>query len=113
LLVAFYLSAAQGLVEFLQLFLYGCQVAQYVESRGARSVGSYRAALQAQCKALLDSQHSRSMMQLQQLLEHEQWVVVEVPASFQHIVEKLALRWGIRGMEFVIQLISLFVAACT
>ena len=76
---------------FVAFFIF-CQVGQYVESKGARSVGSYRAALQAQCKALLDSQHSRSVMQLQQLLEHEQWVVVEVHASFQHIVEKLALR---------------------
>lgn len=69
-------------------------MAAYGESCGIRTVGSFRASLQAQCKAFLDHQHSRSVTQLQGLLEHEQWVVVEVPASFQQIVDRLVARCG-------------------
>jgi hypothetical protein len=45
------------------------QVAAYAESCGARTLGSLRSSLQAQCKAFLDSQHGRCTMQLQHLLE--------------------------------------------
>lgn len=59
------------------------QVAGYIESVGARPTSSFRMSLQAQCKALLDHTHARSMQQLQGLLEAEQWVAVDVPAGFQ------------------------------
>jgi len=45
------------------------QIAAYAEACGARTLGSFRSSLQAQCKAFLDSQHSRCTMQLQHLLE--------------------------------------------
>lgn len=59
------------------------QVAEVVESVGARPLSSFRMALQGQCKALLDASHARCMTQLQGLLEAEQWVAVDVPAGFQ------------------------------
>jgi hypothetical protein len=61
---------------------------------GARTLGSFRSALQAQCKGLLDASHARAMNQLQHLLESEQWVAVEVPGSFQAIVDRLIARCG-------------------
>lgn len=70
------------------------QVASYTESLGARTLGTFRSALQGQCKGLLDSSHARAMNQLQHLLESEQWVAVEVPGSFQAIVDRLVARCG-------------------
>ncbi len=108
------------------MILLRTQIAVYGESCGARTLGSFRGSLQAQCKAFLDSQHSRCTMQLQHLLEvrptasththcfttvsnrhqlpptavfvipppqSEQWTMVEVPASFQQIVDRLLSRW--------------------
>jgi hypothetical protein len=82
-----------GLHFFLHL-LFACQVASYTETLGARTLGSFRSALQAQCKGLLDASHARSMNQLQHLLESEQWVAVEVPGGFQAIVDRLVARCG-------------------
>jgi hypothetical protein len=70
------------------------QVASYTEALGARTLGSFRSALQAQCKGLLDASHARAMNQLQHLLESEQWVAVDVPGSFQAIVDRLVARCG-------------------
>ncbi|KIZ01614.1 hypothetical protein MNEG_6350 [Monoraphidium neglectum] len=82
------------LYELKQLLDASEEVAAYAESCGARTLGSLRSSLQAQCKAFLDSQHGRCTMQLQHLLEGEQWTVVEVPASFQQIVDRLLSRCG-------------------
>lgn len=71
------------------------QVAAYVESVGARPLSSFRVALQAQCKGLLDAHHTRSMSQMQGLLEAEQWSAVDVPAGFQVCV---AERVGAEGV---------------
>lgn len=38
--------------------------------------------------------HSRSTTQLQCMLEAEQWVAVDVPSTFQHIVDRLVQRSG-------------------
>ncbi len=80
------------LYELRQLLDLSEAAAARAEQKGAKPLPSYRMALQAQCKAFLDNMHSRSVMQLQHLLESEQWVVVEVPASFQQIVDRLVAR---------------------
>eukprot|EP00775_Hariotina_reticulata_P013694 gene13694-13816_t len=80
--------------ELKQLLDLSEQVAAYTEAAGGRPLGTFRAALQSQCKSLLDHQHQRCMNQLQHLLESEQWVAVEVPGSFQAIVDRLLSRCG-------------------
>lgn len=82
---------------------YACQVAEVVESLGARPLSSFRMALQGQCKALLDASHARCMTQLQGLLEAEQWVAVDVPAGFQvrNIVFIGSLKMGLLGLGYV------------
>lgn len=65
------------------LYHFAVQVSEYIESVGARPLSSFRTALQGQCKALLEHNHTRCMQQLQGLLEAEQWVAVDVPAGFQ------------------------------
>ncbi|KAF6266668.1 Vps54-like protein-domain-containing protein [Scenedesmus sp. NREL 46B-D3] len=80
--------------ELRQLLDLSEQVASYTEAMGARTLGSFRSALQAQCKGLLEASHARAMNQLQHLLESEQWVAVEVPGSFQAIMDRLVARCG-------------------
>ncbi|GAB4818839.1 hypothetical protein N2152v2_005885 [Parachlorella kessleri] len=64
-------------------------VASLAEGAGTKAVLAVRSALQQMCKASLDALHSKSLGKLTTLLEQEHWSLVEVPAQFQHIVEKL------------------------
>mmetsp|Transcript_10458 Transcript_10458/g.22439 ORF Transcript_10458/g.22439 Transcript_10458/m.22439 type:complete len:1189 (-) Transcript_10458:119-3685(-) len=77
------------LYEFTQLISVCERLLALPEQHGVKASVSLRSAVQGQCKAFLENVHAKNMMQLQHLLEAEQWVTVEVPASFQDIVQKL------------------------
>lgn len=66
------------LYELRQLLDLTESAAASLEARGAKPPPSVRSALMATCKAFLDNFHSRSVMQLQHVLEAEQWVTVQV-----------------------------------
>ncbi|GIL88845.1 hypothetical protein Vretifemale_16775, partial [Volvox reticuliferus] len=59
---------------------------------GVRPGAALRPTLQALCRAHLEKTHARSAMQMQHLLEAEQWVPVEAHASFQAIVDRMEAR---------------------
>ncbi|GLC48694.1 hypothetical protein PLESTB_000126600 [Pleodorina starrii] len=62
------------------------------DSHGLRPGAALRPTLQALCRAHLESTHSRCAMQMQHLLEAEQWVPAEAHTSFQAIVDRLEER---------------------
>ncbi|GFR44493.1 hypothetical protein Agub_g5756, partial [Astrephomene gubernaculifera] len=62
------------------------------EQFGVRQGAALRPTLQALCRAHLESTHARCAMQLQHLLEAEQWVPAEAPASFQTIIDRMEER---------------------
>eukprot|EP00798_Chlamydomonas_sp_ICE-L_P027701 gene27701-7343_t len=76
----------KGLLELSERFM------GLADQLGAKHAAALRGALQTQCKAFMDSMHSKNTSQLMHLLEAEQWVAVEVPASFQQIVQRLVQR---------------------
>ncbi|EFJ41568.1 hypothetical protein VOLCADRAFT_107628 [Volvox carteri f. nagariensis] len=59
------------------------------DMHGLRPGAALRPTLQALCRAHLENTHSRCAMQMQHLLEAEQWVPAEAHASFQAIVDRL------------------------
>ncbi|KAK9830219.1 hypothetical protein WJX72_010418 [[Myrmecia] bisecta] len=66
--------------------------AAMTEACGAKPVLSLRNAVQVQCRAFLDSMHTRSITQLTGLLDQESWTIAEVPSDFQSIADALMQR---------------------
>eukprot|EP00884_Botryococcus_braunii_P007920 jgi/Botrbrau1/17129/Bobra.0157s0028.2 len=80
------------LPELTQLLMVCEDFATQAQHFGAKPTVALRNAVQVQCKAFLDSLHSRSIMHLSGLLEQETWVAAEVPHQAQKLVECLQLR---------------------
>ncbi|KZO95785.1 Vps54-domain-containing protein [Calocera viscosa TUFC12733] len=79
--------AALDLKDFMPVFNISWDFVVKCETLSRRMIAGLRGTMISQSKAFLLSFHATRLTQSATLVENEQWVQVEVPASSQHIVQ--------------------------